>query len=139
MSIDNEPQLGGESFGFKIPESMEQSVAGIGNAEIRQNFIDAVKNDGLESAMAVSPAYIQGIEAKFRDLAERSIDDNEKQALQLLERVLPQIALAEMLHAADEDDEVSGVLDDVYTMLNQEIDGIDPPHQEYFQALLRLV
>lgn len=140
MGINNEPTEGETKNEFKIPGNLTEAVAGIGNSEIRNRFLEIVAEKGLgDEALAITPGYIQGIEAEIEEMMERVIDVELKQALQLKERVLPQIALAVMLHEAGEDDEADAVLNDVYAMLSQEVDILDEKYREYFQTLLGLV
>jgi len=140
MSINGELNEGETENHFEIPSSLTDAVSRLGNPEIKNRFLAIVAEEGLgEQAIKVSPEYIQGIKSEFGELAERAVDPTLKQALELQQRILPQIALAVMLHEAEQDEEADAVLDDVYTMLSQEIDVIGEEYSQYFQAIIDLL
>ena len=140
MSINGEPIEGENKNYFEIPSGFRDAVKHLGDSEIKNQFLAIVAEKGLcEEALKVSPKYIQGIQQEFEEAAERAVGDDLKQALHLQQRILPQIALAVMLHEVGEDEEADAVLDDVYTMLIQKIDSVGGEYTKYFQSLIDLL
>jgi hypothetical protein len=139
MNTELEHNEQNEADRFVIPERMTTAIAGLENPELKQNFIDTAKKEGLESALAISRDYIRGIQAKIQESIERTVDPMEKQALGIQQHILPQIGLAVMLHEAGLEEEVDEVLEGAFTQLEQSLAEENLAHREYFEALLKLI
>ena len=136
---EDEPIINREIDRFIIPERMTTAISGLDNLELKQKLIDTVKSQGVEAALAISPDYIGGIQAKIQESIEATVDLAEKQALCIQQQILPQIALAVMLHEAGEEEEADGVLADAFVELEQSLIDENLAHREYFEALLKLI